>query len=166
VLWPTIMISAGFSIIFPPLSAATLTCVARERMGYAASLFSMIRNTGAAMGISIMSTMLVRNEQTHQSYLTEHFSVFDAWRMGRTAPRMPGAQHFLSPDMAGAKSGLAMVYGEVQRQAAMLALNDIYWTLFWLSTILTPILLLSWLWASSRLERPQLAPSDAAALAH
>jgi MFS transporter, DHA2 family, multidrug resistance protein len=171
VLWPTILISAGFSIIFPPLSAATLSCVARERMGYAASLFSMIRNTGAAMGISIMSTMLVRNEQTHQSYLAEHFSVFDAWRLGLAPGRMPGSPHFLSPQgMAGAKSGLAMVYVEVQRQAAMLALNDIYWTLFWMSTCLTPILLLSWLWANSKLERadasPEAASPDAAALAH
>jgi hypothetical protein len=116
-----------------------------------------------------MSTMLVRNEQTHQSYLTEHFSVFDAWRMGAAPRPMPGAPHIFSPDqMAGAKSGLAMVYSEVQRQAAMLALNDIYWTLFWLSTILTPVLLFAWLWANKRLERPELAPADdaAAALAH
>jgi len=167
VLWPTIMMSAGFSIIFPPLSAATLACVQRERMGFAASLFSMIRNTGAAMGISIMSTMLVRNEQTHQSYLAEHFSVFDAWRMGTAPRRMPGAPHFLAPDhIAAGKSGLAMVYGELQRQAAMLALNDIYWTLFWMSTILTPVLLLSWLWANNRMERAELAPSEAAAMAH
>jgi DHA2 family multidrug resistance protein len=166
VLGPTILMSAGFSIIFPPLSAATLTCVSRERMGYAASLFSMIRNTGAAMGISIMSTMLVRNEQTHQSYLAEHFSVFDAWRIAKAPRQMPGAPHFLSPQqMAGAKSGLAMLYGEVQRQAAMLALNDIYWTLFWISTVLTPVLLLSWLWANNRMERSQSAPSDAEAVA-
>jgi hypothetical protein len=114
-----------------------------------------------------MSTMLVRNEQTHQSYLSGHFSIFDAWRMGMAPRRMPGAPHFLSPQhMAGSKPGLAMLYGELQRQAAMLALNDIYWTLFWMSTILTPVLLVSWLWANDRLERSEPAPSDAAALAH
>ncbi|MGO9057385.1 MAG: DHA2 family efflux MFS transporter permease subunit [Candidatus Binataceae bacterium] len=167
VLWPTVLISAGFSLIFPPLSAATLSCVSRERMGYAASLFSMIRNTGAAMGISVMSTMLVRNEQTHQSYLTEHFSVFDAWRMGMAPRRMPGAPHLLGPNsMTAAKHGFAMVYGQIQAQAAMLALNDIYWTLFWMSTILTPILLLSWLWANNATARPEVSPTDAAAMAH
>jgi MFS transporter, DHA2 family, multidrug resistance protein len=167
VLWPTVLISAGFSLIFPPLSVATLACVSRERMGYAASLFSMIRNTGAAMGISVMSTMLVRNEQTHQSYLAEHFSVFDAWRMGLGPQRVPGAAHIFGPhQMAGSKHGLAMVYGLIQTQAAMLSLNDIYWSLFWTSTILTPILLLSWIWASSRSVPPEISPADAAAMAH
>ncbi len=68
--------------------------------------------------------------------------------------------------MAGAKSGLAMLYGELQRQAAMLALNDIYWTLFWLSTLLTPVLLLAWLWANNRLDRSAAASADAVAMAH
>jgi hypothetical protein len=109
----------------------------------------------------------VRNEQTHQSYLSEHVSVFDAWRIAQAPPQMPGAPHFLSPqNMANAKSGLAMIYSELQRQAAMLALNDIYWTLFWLSTLLTPVLLLSWLWANNRLDRTATASSDAVAMAH
>ncbi len=165
VLWPTILISTGFSFIFPPLSAATLACVSRERMGYAASLFSMIRNTGAAVGISVMTTMLARNEQTHQSYLVEHFSVFDAWRLGTAPRRMPGAPHFLAPNMAAGKHGLAMVYGQIQAQAAMLALNDIYWTLFWMAIVLIPILLLSWIWANNKMEHGLAAP-DAAAMAH
>ena len=57
-------------------------------MGYAASLYNMMRNTGAAIGISYMTTMLVNHEQVHQSRLVEHFSVFDAWRMSNAAPRM------------------------------------------------------------------------------
>jgi DHA2 family multidrug resistance protein len=135
-------------------------------MGYAASLFSMIRNTGAAVGISVMTTMLARNQQTHQSYLTEHFSVFDAWRLGAASQRMPGGPHFLGPShMVLGKPGLAMVYGQIQAQAAMLALNDIYWTLFWMAIVLIPILLLSWLWANSKMERSAAAP-DAAAMAH
>jgi MFS transporter, DHA2 family, multidrug resistance protein len=167
VLWPTIMISVGFSIIFPPLSAATLACVSRERMGYAASLFSMIRNTGAAVGISVMTTMLARNQQTYQSYLTGHFSVFDAWRLGNAPSRMPGSPHFLNPEQLGhAQHGLAMVYGMIQSQAAMLALNDIYWTLFWMSVLTIPILLLSWIWANARMEQAQGAPDPAAAMAH
>ena len=81
--------------------------------------------------------------------------------------RMPGAPHMLGPNqMAAAKHGFAMVYGQIQAQAAMLALNDIYWTLFWMSTILTPILLLSWLWANNATARPEVSPNDAAAMAH
>jgi hypothetical protein len=45
----------GFGMIFPPCSAAAIACVPRERMGYAASLYDMMRNTGAAVGIAWMT---------------------------------------------------------------------------------------------------------------
>ena len=66
----------------------------RERMGYAASLYNMMRNTGAAVGIAYLTNMLVSHQQIHQSYLVEHFSVFDAWRMSKRAPIVPGAPTF------------------------------------------------------------------------
>src|SRR5208282_406860 len=62
VVWPSIVLGVGMGLIFPTLSATTLSCVARERMGYAASLYNMVRNTGAAMGISFMTTVLMNHE--------------------------------------------------------------------------------------------------------
>jgi DHA2 family multidrug resistance protein len=167
IVWAPIMMSSGFALFFPPLSAATLSCVARERMGYAASLFGVIRNVGAGVGVSVMSTMLVNHQQIHQSYLGEHLSIFDAWRMGATASRMPGSPRFLSlpEQLSGHKEGLAAMYHQFQLQAAMLALNDIYWMLIWFSGTVVPILLVLWLWQSGKAVRPQ-SDADAAALAH
>ncbi len=48
-------VGLGFGMVFPNTSAAALSCVARERMGYAASLYNMMRNTGAAIGIAYMT---------------------------------------------------------------------------------------------------------------
>jgi hypothetical protein len=42
-----VMMSFGFGMIFPNTTAAALSCVAPERIGYASSLFNMLRNTGA-----------------------------------------------------------------------------------------------------------------------
>src|SRR3984893_16377141 len=61
----------------------------------AASLFNMVRNTGSAIGISLVSNMLNSHEQIHQAYLTEHFTPFDAWRLDLMSPsRMPGSPQF------------------------------------------------------------------------
>jgi len=166
VLWPTVMFAAGFSSIFPPLAAATLSCVERERMGYAASLFSMIRNAGAAVGVSGLTTMLVRHEQIHQNHLIEHFSLFDAWRIGvapaqvAAAPLMP----HLGGQFAGQRTALVMVYSMIQSQAAILAFNDIYRLMLWVTIIAIPPLLLLWLWQNSRVVRP--ASTGAPALSH
>ena len=166
VLWPTVMFGFGPSTIFPSLSASTLSCVERERMGYAASLFSMIRNAGASLGISFMSAILISHQQIHQSYLVEHFSVFDAWRMQMASRRMPGAPRFLSlpQQLSGGKQALVMIYGQIQAQSSMLALNDIYRMLFYLGTFVIPILLILWIWKESMVVRPPRR--DSAALAH
>jgi len=123
-----ILMSFGFGMIFPNTSAAALSCVGRERIGYAASLYNMLRNTGAAIGIAFMTNSLLSRRQLHQSRLVEHFSVFDAWRLGKMGPSVPGSPIFgyLPQLVTGQPHGLRVLYGEVQRQATMLAFNDIY----------------------------------------
>jgi DHA2 family multidrug resistance protein len=144
VTWPSLVMGVGMGMIFPTLSATTLSCVSRERVGYAASLYNMMRNTGAAIGISYMTTVLVNHEQMHQSYLVAHFTVFDAWKLSDAPRLIPGARSFdYMPQMlTGQKQGLGMVYGMIQRQAMMLSFNDIYRTLAIVMMILIPTFLL------------------------
>ncbi len=144
VVWPSIIMGLGMGMIFPTLSATTLACVSRERVGFAASLYNLMRNTGAAIGISYMTTALVNHEQTHQSYLTAHFSVFDAWRMSAAGAQVPGAHTFqyLPQIITGQKQGIGSIYAMIQAQAAMLSFNDIYRVLTITMIILIPSFLL------------------------
>jgi len=130
----------GYGMIFPTLSAASLSCIEPERMGYAASLYNMMRNTGAAAGVSILTTFLLRHEQIHQAHLTEHFSVFNAWAISQQAPRVPGMMSLEHPVqlLSGHSQGLGMIYQMAQGQAAMLSFNDIYRLLSTLALILIP----------------------------
>jgi MFS transporter, DHA2 family, multidrug resistance protein len=143
-IWPGIVMGVGMGLIFPTLSATAIASVARERMGYAASLYNMVRNMGAAIGISYLTTMLIDREQTHQSYLVEHLSVFDVWRMSQTPPKMPGGQGFsYMPHMIdGQHQNFGMLYGLIQTQSAMLSFNDIYRMLAILMALLIPAFLL------------------------
>jgi MFS transporter, DHA2 family, multidrug resistance protein len=128
VIWPNVVMSLGFGMIFPNTSAAALSCVAPQRIGYASSLFNMMRNTGAAVGIAYMTNTLLSREQVHQSRLVEHFSVFDAWKLHDMGARMPGSPTFESlPGITNGHQQLGMVYGVVQAQSAMMSFNDIYW---------------------------------------
>ena len=140
VIWPGIVLGLGLGMCFPILSAAALSCVPREQMGYAASLYNMMRNTGAAVGIAYLTNMLVRDQQVHQFYLVQHFSVFDAWRLGSMTPRAPGAPAFpfLGQIITGQKQGFGMIYGAVQQQSAMLAFNDIYRMLSMIAVLMIP----------------------------
>jgi DHA2 family multidrug resistance protein len=130
----------GFGMIFPPSSAAALSCVARERMGYAASLYNMMRNTGAAVGIAWMTNMLVRRQQTHQARLVEHFSVFEAWKITSAGKHLPGSPGFgfMGQIITGQKQGFGMIYAFIQAQAAMLSFNDIYRIIAMMAFIMIP----------------------------
>jgi DHA2 family multidrug resistance protein len=121
------LMSLGFGMIFPNTSAAALTCVAPQRIGYASSLFNMLRNTGAAIGIAFMTNTLLSRQQVHQARLVEHFSIFDAWRLHSLGAYMPGSPRFNLPALPSGHQQLGALYGVVQAQSAMLAFNDIYW---------------------------------------
>ncbi len=66
-VWPTLVQGVGMGLIFPTLAGAALSSVSRENMGYAASFFSMVRNIGASIGTSTLTTYLTHLEQTRQS---------------------------------------------------------------------------------------------------
>jgi DHA2 family multidrug resistance protein len=127
VIWPNVTMALGFGMIFPNTSAAALTCVPPERIGHASSLFNMMRNTGAAIGIAYMTNSLLSRQQVHQSRLVEHFSVFDAWKLHNMGPHLPGVPAFGQIFASGTGPQVGMIYGAVQAQSAMLAFNDIYW---------------------------------------
>jgi MFS transporter, DHA2 family, multidrug resistance protein len=128
VMFDGFILGGGLGLSFPILSAAALSSIRRENMGYAASLYNMMRNTGAAVGIAYLTNTLLSHQQIHQAYLVQHFSVFDAWRMSNAAAYAPGtsAFHFVEQMVSGQRQGLGLVYRAIQQQSAMLAFNDIY----------------------------------------
>jgi len=128
ILWPVVLFGFAGGLIFPVISATALACVERSRMGFAASLYNMMRNTAAAVGISLVSNRLVSGAQVHQSYLVAHFTPFEAWRVSQAPPLMPGSPpfSFMHQLITGQQQPLGIVYRTVQAQALLLAYNDVY----------------------------------------
>jgi len=135
IVWPTVLQGIGTGLVFPGLSAAALSSMPRQRMGYAASLYAVTRNLGAAIGTSYLTTMLIRQQQVRQSYLVEHVSIFSLVRI----PAMGSGQTDLAQQLvAGQHQGMMVLYHAVQRQAMMLSFNDIYRLLCVMMMVLIP----------------------------
>jgi MFS transporter, DHA2 family, multidrug resistance protein len=135
IVWPTVLQGIGTGLVFPGLSAAALSSMEKFRMGRAASLYSVTRNLGAAIGTSYLTTLLIHRQQVNQSYLVEHVTVFTLSKM-----QMPGAYplNLAHEFTMGHKAPMMMLYGMVQRQAMMLSFNDIYRILAVLMMALVP----------------------------
>src|SRR5258708_18586867 len=59
IVWPTVLQGVGTGLIFPGFSAAALTSMEKFKMCRAASLYSVTRNLGAALGTSYLTTLLI-----------------------------------------------------------------------------------------------------------
>ncbi|HEU0265607.1 MAG TPA: DHA2 family efflux MFS transporter permease subunit [Geobacterales bacterium] len=141
-VWPRIVLGVGLAMIFVPLTTVTLSTIKREEMGNATGIFNLLRNIGGSVGIAISATLIARLAQLYQTSLVPHVSRFDEQaRIHLESLKQAAMARGL--DAASADhTALAVVYGEVQRQAAALAYNRIYGLVGITFLIIIPCLLL------------------------
>ena len=63
--WPLMIQGASLGFVFVPLTTITNNPIPNERMGNATSIFNLMRNIGASIGISMVETVQFRKEQMH-----------------------------------------------------------------------------------------------------
>ena len=76
-MWPQFLQGAGMALLFVPLTTVAMAEIERERLGYATSLFNLMRNIGGSVGIAITSTILQRQRQITATQLGEHVTIYD-----------------------------------------------------------------------------------------
>ncbi len=127
VMWTICLFGLGLGAVFPTLSAVSIGQLPRERMGNAASLFSMLTNIGAATGIAAVTNFLTSRQRLYQGRFMESFSTLDAWKKMYALPGTDGAalpNHFLN--------------GAITNQAWLYAYRDVYWAIAVLTLLLAP----------------------------
>jgi MFS transporter, DHA2 family, multidrug resistance protein len=124
--WPLAMQGAALGLVFVPLTTVTNDPVPRERMGNATSIFNLMRNVGASIGISMVETLQFRHLQTHINVLAKHVNAENPLAM-RTISSMRALFISQGKDPATAtRQAHAALWGTVQQQAAMLSYNDVF----------------------------------------
>jgi MFS transporter, DHA2 family, multidrug resistance protein len=141
--WPRFVQGLGVGFIFVPLNAVGLATIPRISMGNATALLNVVRNLGGGAGVAVVSMLLARRTQEHQSTLVPHVNPFDA----ETAARLSAwASHFGAhgaDSFTAQQRALARVYQELTQQAQVLAFADDFWLLFVLfsgTVLLLPLL--------------------------
>ncbi len=134
--------SFGLAFLFIPINVSAFAYVPKELTNMGTGIINLARNVGASVGIATVTTLLERRTQAHTARLIEHVNPFSlAYQRvlaGFTAT-------FSSGGSSGADAGAratGMVYGLVQRQAAMLSFLDNYKLLGVVFLLVLPVLLL------------------------
>lgn len=135
--WRPIVISGfvqglGIGLVFVPLNVITFATLPPQYRTDASSLVNLIRSIGSSVGISIVAALLARNVQVSHADLAAHVTEF-------SLPVDPNTALLMGP--AG-DAAMAMLNGEINRQAAMIAYINNFHFMMWLTILILPLVLL------------------------
>jgi DHA2 family multidrug resistance protein len=152
VTYVSILRGFGLGFLFMPLTAIAFATLAPQYRNYATALFSLMRNIGSSIGVSIVVFMLARSTQVNHATLVNWITPFNP------VLQMPNVASVI--DLSSPRS-LAILNGAITRQAALIGYLNDFRVLTWLSLLVIPLLLL--LRKPPRLGgRPGGAPAPAA----
>jgi MFS transporter, DHA2 family, multidrug resistance protein len=146
--WLRIAQYVPMGFIFIPATMVAYLGVPQEKSNAVAGLINFVRNIGASVGTSIVTTVLGRRTQVHQVMLSSHTGLANREFQNATAGLTGPGHH----------AAYARLYGIMQTQAATLSYIDTFWIL----GIATGIMFL----LSFLLRKNHLHTADAEALAH
>jgi DHA2 family multidrug resistance protein len=133
IIWPGVIQGFGTGLVFVPLSAATFATLSPEMRAQGTSIYSLVRNIGSSIGISLVQTLFIRNTIIAHSSLAERVTA------GSSAWHNPAVAAAFDVHVPGAA---ALLDGAVTQQASMIAYIDDFWFMLFLTLLVTPLLLL------------------------
>ncbi len=137
----------GLGLVFVPLSTVAFATLAPQFRTDAASLFSLVRNLGSSIGISIVSVLLSRNLQINHAELSAGITPYNP----NLAVLSPGA-------VAGDPAALAQVDLMVNIQSLMISYIDDFKLMMIVTLCAMPLVLL--------LRKPKAHATGGAPAAH
>ncbi len=123
----------GLGFIFVPLSTITFSTLEPRYRNEGTALFSLMRNIGSSIGISVVITYLAQRTQANHAAFADYINPFNlALKQAVEA----GAYNLTTPQ------GLAAINGEVTRQAATLAYLQDFRLMMWITLSAVPLIFL------------------------
>ena len=123
----------GLGFVFTPLSTVTFSTLPRQILTQGTAIFSLMRNIGGSVGISIVVALLAENTQIVHSRLVEHL---------RPDNPLAQAPYLMPPFSLTTPAGVAALNTEATRQALMVAYIDDFKLMMIIIIVTLPLLLL------------------------
>ena len=120
----------GMGFVMLPINLLAFATLDPKLRTQGASLYSLSRNIGGSIAISLVTALIARQTQISHADLAAHV----------TTQSIPYFAYGALPQITGELAGYANA--EITRQAAMVAYVDAYVAMFWLIVVASPLVLL------------------------
>ena len=125
-IYANIVRALGQPFTIVPITGLAVATLARKDAADGSALFNMFRNLGGSVGIAILSTVVTRREQFHDTRIGERITAYDPALQGRIAS---STAQFMAKG-AGPQQAMQQAYGAlklvVRREANIMAFNDAF----------------------------------------
>jgi DHA2 family multidrug resistance protein len=121
----------GLGFIFVPLSVVTLSTLSSELRAEGAGLYSLSRNIGSSVGISVVNALLTRNTQVNHAEIVQHVTAVNRIFSD------PTIAQFWNPFTAAGRAALDAM---ITQQAQIIAYIDDYKLLMIATLVVIPLL--------------------------
>ena len=127
--WLRVAQVSGLGFLFVPITLAAYVGLPAEKSNTAAGMINFMRNMGSSVGTSLVTTVVARRAQFHQTMLVSHANTgnqtFRHALDGLTSLLIGFGMSLTDARM----HAYALIYRQVQAQAATLAYIDVFWML-------------------------------------
>lgn len=142
VFWPQFIQGLSMGFVFVPLTTVTHDTIPKEQMGNATSLFNLMRNIGASIGIAMVTTITARHTQMNINVLgTSVTQSNPATQQMIEAAKAWFISRGMDPTTAG-KQAIGAVWGMLQQQASMVSFIHAFRFLAIMFLVMLPLILI------------------------
>jgi DHA2 family multidrug resistance protein len=115
----------GMAFLFVPINTISYANMPPQASNQVSAMINLMRNVGGSIGISMVTTLIVRRAQVHQAYLSANTFAANP----KMQQALSGIAQHLAPRSGEAQAmrqAYGVVAGEVARQSTMLAYIDTF----------------------------------------
>jgi len=133
VFWSHYLMGLGQSVAFTPMAVMAFTTLPKHKITEGSAVFTMMRNFGSSLFISLSVMVLVRSTSVNYSRLSEFVTPF---REAFLFPSLPASWN------TETLTGLMRLSREVQRQAAMIGYVNAFYMMALAAALSVPLAML------------------------
>jgi DHA2 family multidrug resistance protein len=125
-MWLRVTQSIGLGFLFVPITLAGYIGIHAEKSNSVSGLVNFMRNIGSSVGTSMVTTLLARRAQFHQSVLSYHTTAFDPAFRNQVAGLSQQLVHSGASVPDAQTQAYGLLYQSMLAQAQTLAYIDTY----------------------------------------
>ena len=142
IFWPQFLQGMGMALLFVPLTTVSMANIPPQRMGYATSIFNLMRNLGGSVGIAVTGTLLTRHRQVAGAVLGEHVTASDPVSQAMLQQAIAGFMASGADVVTATQRAYIVLQAMITRQAAMVSFVGIFRLLGVVFLVMLPLVLL------------------------